>query len=361
MISFLKKCIEAIVVVSAFLGIIAFGFAVYTEYYKAKSEITLEQVASVNAFEINQASQKLKIFLNGQYIDPQKMSITWEKIAVINTGNNNVTQNLFDKDGRWGIEVSGGDILDVSPIKSNDAYLAQKVRARINRNQIIFPDVIFDKDKSFTFELVIKHPVKETPRFKFFGKIAGVEYKYKDDRNDRNQESFFLKTFSGAVLIQIIRLFSYTLLLIAVILTLTLLGFIFNQTIMLIKRPLRARDFDRRIVSRDRHVSIKTIHALRSLYVEKGKKGMGALHDSLTGSVGQAVIRSHILREFNPKSDQPLSVSYEGPISHVINFEFLVENTEEIKVLYDENLIKLSNQSITVEPKLIEILAEFSN
>ena len=354
MVGYIKKFTDTLVFISAVIGIIAFLFAIYTEYYKSKSEITLEQLASVNAFEINQASQKLKIFLNNQAIDPEKTNITWEKISIFNSGNTSITQNLYDKDGHWGVNVSDGEILDVSPVRSDETYITESAQPKVLGNQIVFPNFIFDKGKSISFELVIKHNIKEVPLFSFFGKISGVDFKYKDDRADGKRENFLSKSFSGSVATQMTRMFSYTigLILLITIIVFSVIGV--TNVYMFITRPIRGFFFNK--IATRAELPIRALSMLEGLYVKKGKDTIQQLNQMLANNKPQSILANYIQNVFEPKSNQTHTVSAGG----IFIYTTITELKEPIKVLYEERLIVLSNDTIQVDKNLAELLTELS-
>lgn len=339
------------------LSILGLGFAIYTEYYKPSPEITLNRVASVNAFEINQATQKLKIFLNDQKIDPQSANIAWEKISIVNTGTQDITQNMFANDEAWGIEIVNGEIIDINLIQSNEKYLQEKVKVTIkNGKRLILPKVIFDKGKSISFELIVKHSSKELPAFHLFGKISGIDFKYKDDRNKEGEKSFLSEVFSGSPLTQFSRAIFYSLLFVLGASCSIFLGFLVNEALIFTTRPLRASNFNKLIRIDDYAVSLNVLEYLRNYYIEKGKQETLFLQNFLCNPRSKTRIWGMINRDKTQTEKLDKATVIHNGNTIVINDDF-ADYIEEITYFNKQGLIITKDKTVEIDENLLNILA----
>ncbi|HYD19099.1 MAG TPA: hypothetical protein VEF76_11530 [Patescibacteria group bacterium] len=252
------------------LGFLGLAFPVYQEYFKIQTEITLTHSASVNAFAINKGAETLKISFDGEPVDPNTTAITWDRFSIENSGNTHITQNLFDHDESWGIEVTNGSIINTTPIATDDPYLQSKVRSSISNGRINFPNFIFEKGKKFSFEVVVKHSPQNEPHYAFFGKIAGAEFKYDDRRGNEGKEGTLRQAFAGPFSVQLFRTVIYFLLAVVLVICVVFATFLVNSALLFISRPYRRGKFRKQVTRVDLIYSEDSLKVLEKIYVEGG-------------------------------------------------------------------------------------------
>jgi len=358
--SFLKKYFGLHVIASA-VGILGFVLAIYVEFFKV-SEITLDHVASVNAFEINEATDKLKIYLNGQAIDPEKINITWEKFYIQNTGSLDILQDYFDKENEWGIEVIDGDILDVGVVKSNDSYLAQKVKTKLRKNEVILPHFIFDKGQSFSLELIVKHASDQHPQFHLFGKISGTNFKDKNELAEQTRGNLVERSFSGSAPVQVVRVLVYFLAFIFIlILSVGFVALLLYVT-SFITTPWRARRFDEKSYVLGSNISKRAVAALRDFYLKKGTAKVRDFRELLRSGQGRVVLNRYIKDKIIEKQEYERSLkNAEREIFTTgVTIAFVGDFSEIVEVLYEENLIKLGDSLAAVDSKLLDFITDLT-
>lgn len=199
--------------VLGFSTIGSFVFGLFAFYYNKSPSLSLIKLSEINVLEVNRSLDDLKIFYKDKDIQNGNKNIKIVVLKIKNDGKVDITQNMYDIDLPWGINVKGGDIVQARIIDSSNVYLSKTLKPRIDRNIIEFNKIIIESGESFSIELVVLCDNKTILQYEISGKISGVNntnIKLIENNNDQGK-SFWNDLLYGSIGIHLARAFLYFL------------------------------------------------------------------------------------------------------------------------------------------------------
>lgn len=196
-------------VIGVLITILAF---LYTEYYQKKIGVIYDVLAELNLLDLKRPIADLAITFQGTDLEQQNLNLKIFQIKVENYGRVDILQSFFDINDPWGIEVTGGRILEARLIGANSDYIKENVAPRVASEHVVeFRKIIFESQKYFLLELVVIHPKSAPVGITPVGKIAGIDhFSFQRQIGERDGRSFLARAFSGDPLVQVARSITYT-------------------------------------------------------------------------------------------------------------------------------------------------------
>jgi hypothetical protein len=203
--------------------------AIYTDFLREqRPNLKYEILSNTPVLDIHEQVGNLSVLFHGQDIRQTGQSLYAITLRVVNDGRADILIGSYDDREPFGFAVPPTTIVERAEVldASND-YLRRSVSVDVQPDSlVVFRKVIMERGESFTVKiLMLQKGESEFPSLAPTGKVAGVNriditYPYRE----RNQVSFWGQTFSGGTVIQVVRLLSYSVILVILIVLFTFLG-----------------------------------------------------------------------------------------------------------------------------------------
>lgn len=188
------------------------GIGVTTALIEKKPDVEYQILNAANVLDLHTQLQDLKILFKEEDIQKTKKNLQIYTMRIANVGRVDILESHFDSQKQWGIEFSGGEIVQTPRmVDSNSEYLKDNIEPTVEGNSVVaFNKIIFERGKYFTVETLVLHDKDTAPTLTVLGKIAGI-----DDPQivaiPRREVSFFGKVFYGNWLVQLVRAVLYVI------------------------------------------------------------------------------------------------------------------------------------------------------
>lgn len=197
--------------ISAVLGIYAFFFQ------EKKMEIVYELLTNTNVIDLKADLSKLDITYDGKSLKSSNKSLRIISLKVKNSGNVSVLKTFYDDLDPLGITIEKGKIIEKPElIATSSGYIKRNLRIDFDSiGNLTFNDIILEPNDFYTVKLLVLCSNGIIPNFISIGKIAGLKEIpiVSFVPGAKKEPSFFERTFSGDILTQVTRIFSYAFIL----------------------------------------------------------------------------------------------------------------------------------------------------
>jgi hypothetical protein len=222
--SYLNRLLENIAskTALALLGVLGTGITIYAFFQKSEIDLRYEITANTNVLDFNADISKLEVFYDSTNLKQKKENLRIYTIKVINIGDKDIVKEFYDDNDPMGLVISSGKIIEKPEIiETSSDYIKRNLKlSRFNRDTVTFSQVIIESNEFFVLKILVLHGVDSLPQINSIGKVAGQKrIPVVNSADVKNQEpSFWIKTYQGNVWTQLVRLFSYFGLGVAIIL-----------------------------------------------------------------------------------------------------------------------------------------------
>lgn len=139
-------------------------------------KLTYEILRETDVLDVRTPVEDLQITFQNQDIQGENLNLRIYAMRVINNGEVDILQTHFDQDQAWGLQVTGGRVIEARPIEASSSYLNEKSNPQVvSENVVQFDQAIVEKGQFFSFNMLVVHPKDVTPDIESLGKIAGVD------------------------------------------------------------------------------------------------------------------------------------------------------------------------------------------
>lgn len=198
--------------VLALLGLLGTGITIYAFLQEKKVDLRYEVVSNTNVLDFNADISKLEVYYDSTSLKQTKENLRIYTVKIINNGDENIIKEFYDINEPLGIKISSGKIIEVPQIiqTSND-YIKRNLKVtNYQKDKISFSQVIIESGEYFMVKLLVLHNKETTPNIISFGKIAGQKIISVVNAIDvKDETSFWSKTYFGNIWVQLLRLLSY--------------------------------------------------------------------------------------------------------------------------------------------------------
>ncbi len=192
------------------LAILAFW---YSEYYQKKIQVSYDLAAELNILDLKRPVDDLSVTFKGDDLSEKNLNLKILQIRIENTGRVDIIQNLYDSQEVWGLRIIGGKIIEARLVSSNSDYIKERLSpAILSDSAVSFQKVILESGKYFVVELLVIHNKSDEISIIPSGKIAGIDRLFLARTEPDDTDSiygFFIKTYSGSAIVQIMRTITY--------------------------------------------------------------------------------------------------------------------------------------------------------
>jgi hypothetical protein len=216
---------------------VAFGiFAVvtfYISYFKeSKPNISINIEYETDIIDVKKPLNDLVVYYKNNDIVKGNLRLQIIRIKFKNTGDLNITNEMYEKNDIWGLQIDGAEILETRLIEASSPYIKNNQKPqRVLKKIISLKKIIFDKDEYYTIELLILFKNNTKYDITSIGKISGIRNKLQVERYipDNMNVSIFFTAFSGNVKVQLLRFGIYLFGIIVLVVVITLLFIILDE------------------------------------------------------------------------------------------------------------------------------------
>lgn len=196
-----------------------------TFLWERKAEITFEVLADSSVLDVRESLSNLVITYGGTNLKEHNQSLYLVTVRVVNNGNADVLKSSYDPEEPLGIRLSTGDIVE-SPSVTGESYFANNVRPVVKDGKmIVFSPVILNAGDSFQIKALVLSRAGEVPQVFSTGKIAGIQHiKVTRPYLELGAPSYWTMVFSGGLLVQAGRLLYILIGMVAIALTILVVG-----------------------------------------------------------------------------------------------------------------------------------------
>ncbi len=257
-----------------------------------------------------------------------------------------------------GFEVTNGAIIRAELLDSNDPYLMSNLLIAVDPpSRASFSPVIFGRQDSFAIKVLILHPEGVSPSVEPIGKIARtLPITHVTEHQGGGQPSFLAQVFSGSPFVQLVRLPTYALALV-LILVLFVLCFILPFTFIgsAISERRRSQKVDRFRKTTDLELSDEDEFVFRS-YVSHGSPYLRSLESVISEEAELTQVMSQVEKHAHVSQDGELLLRRE-----LIHFgdatgSFRLQAALEMR---EAGFIEKADQGYIVKPNIRKTLREF--
>lgn len=210
----LKRFLDSVVskTVLALLAILGTGITIYAFLQEKKVNLRYEVIANTNVLDFNADINKLEVYYDSTNLKQTKENLRIYTVKIINNGDKDILNNLYDPNEPLGIKISSGRIIEPPEIiESSSDYIKRNLKViDYQRDKISFSQIIIESGEYFIVKLLVLHSKDDTPNILSTGKIAGQSSVSVVNAIDvKNKTSFWSLVFYGNVWVQLLRLLSY--------------------------------------------------------------------------------------------------------------------------------------------------------
>ena len=221
-------------IISIFFTVVFGIFAIvtfYISYFKeSKPNISINIEYQTDVIDVKKPLNDLVVYYKNNDIVKGNLRLQIIRIKFKNTGDLNITNEMYEKNDIWGLQIDGAEILETRLTEASSPYIKNNQKPQQVLKKIIsLKKIIFDKDEYFTIELLILFKNNTKYDITSIGKISGIKNKLQVEQYipDNMNVSIFYTAFSGNVKVQLLRFGVYLFgIIILVIVIISLIIFI---------------------------------------------------------------------------------------------------------------------------------------
>lgn len=200
------------------------GIAIYTEFIRDSSPVVKYEILSnTKILDVKEDVAGLSIIYNAEDIKKARKTLSVLIVTIGNEGRSPILKSYYDGASPLGLTINSGEVIKAEVIAATTDYLKKNAGIRVHdQSSVEFSQIIIEPNESFTAKFLVLIPEQSALTISPKGKIAGVKALLLTDRtSDQMKETFLMKVVSGSLWVQVLRIPTYAiafiLLLIAII------------------------------------------------------------------------------------------------------------------------------------------------
>lgn len=161
--------------ISILVSIIIFAYW-YTQDQKI-SNLEIITLSKSKIITLNEEVSGLSIFYNNEDLKLKKKNLTVFTLRIINSGELPILSEYIDKQLKFGIIISKGQIVDIPEmVNTSDTTYFKNVINQVSKDRITFSEFIFNSGDYFDVKFMTVHKENNVPEIVSFGKVANQNY-----------------------------------------------------------------------------------------------------------------------------------------------------------------------------------------
>lgn len=340
------------------VGIFGLAFTYYSIFiYKVKPEIKFEILTNTNIIDLKENLSNLEIFYNNKKINKSKQNLRIITIKIVNSGNMDITKNLYEVEEPWGFTIKNANIIEIPKLlDASSQYLKNHIKLNLDTlNKVTISPIIFDQKDFILLKVLAISDSTLEPFLVPTGKISGIgKFEVVDVYQSSKDTSIFDEMLSGGFWIHFLRFWFYFFCLIILSLVIFLPTGIMIVNIQLNKRKKTIEKF--KAIAKSK-IDDST-YWLLNIYIDQGERKLYQIQKLLLDK-GRLLrylklydLKNEEHKNFRDKTDDVLRM---GPSERI----YIFEETETLANMIRENkLITINNDEIIINEKLSQLLEE---
>lgn len=253
------------------------------QLYDKKPNLRYQIISQSPVYDLRENVTTLDIIFDGKSIRQQQQTLSLITLKVENAGNAGISKQVsFDESSLPGFKVADAKIVKADIISSGSDYISGNFQlTQKTENEFTFGPCIIDEADFVIIKILALHGESLVPKLSSFGKIAGsARIDVIDEPSDVGNDGFLLATYSGGLAIQGLRLVSYALLFL-VILIAAITAFIwFRDKFSTWKRRKHVAVYKRTLASKPKPQQ----EAIIELYLKSDVEAVVSLNELFSNS-----------------------------------------------------------------------------
>lgn len=273
---------------------ILFGMAgLYAAFvYERRPHLTVDVMSNASILDVKEKLGGLEILFNGVDIQQSDQTLRIMLVRIGNDGQADILIDSFDAREPIGFAVSPGQVVQPPDLsESTSDYLRTNVKIHLAEPATLTIDpIILERGQHFTLKLLVLVPKNAIPEVSPVGKIAGAgNIAVITSYLRTGTPAFLTRTFSGDILVHVVRLLAYTVIAITLLVIGVLLGTAIADFLSRRKRARLSRAYLRSLSFEP----AQPFPQLLDLYRKDGETVLFALAD-VSANPRALIRRSHI-------------------------------------------------------------------
>lgn len=188
------------------------GVTIFAFLQEKKVELRYEIISNTNVLDFNEEIGKLEVIYDSTNLKKSQENLRIYTVKIINNGHQNLLKEFYDENDPLGLQLSSGRIIEQPEViqVSND-YLKRNVKIKFyDDKKINFSQVILESGEYYVIKLLVLHKTNLIPEIMSYGKIAGqTNIQVVNTIDIKEKLSFWEKVYYGNIWVQLLRLVSY--------------------------------------------------------------------------------------------------------------------------------------------------------
>jgi hypothetical protein len=190
------------------------GIAIYTEFVRDTSPVVKYEILSnTKILDVKEDVSGLSIIYNAEDIRKARKTLSVLIVRIGNEGRSPILKSYYDSASPLGLSINSGEVIKAEVISATTDYLRKNAGIRVHDpSNVEFSQIIIEPNESFTAKFLILNPEQSTLIIFPKGKIAGVKkLLLADSTSDQTKETFLMKVVSGSLWVQVLRIPTYVI------------------------------------------------------------------------------------------------------------------------------------------------------
>lgn len=224
------------------------GIAIYTEFVRdTRPVIKYEILSNTKILDVKEDVSGLSILYNGEDIRKARKTLSVLVVRVSNEGRSPILKSYYDGDSPLGFSINSGEVIKAEIIAATTDYLRANVGIRVRHpSNVEFSKAIIEPTESFTVKSLILNSEQSALSIVPEGKIASVKNLLLTDRtSEQTKETFLMKVVSGSIWVQVLRIPTYVIAFILLLLVVFMPAFYISDKKNQIKKNRIIKRFKR--------------------------------------------------------------------------------------------------------------------
>lgn len=352
-----------------FLLAIIFGtFSIYTVYFidtNPKLDFIVE--SNTKVLDLRENVKKLEILYEKENINDNDKNLSILKIKIQNTSSVNILSTFYDTKDPLGFKFNVGEIVEQPEIvEASTDYIKNSLSIALDSlGYVIFNPIIIDGKEFFTLKVLVLHKQNEILHIKAFGKVAGVkEIGILESYKNTEEKSFWHQLIEGTFFVHLVRFFAYLTAIILTALLIIIPTSLISDSLTERSRKKKVRKYKTKKKLTD---SVER-DLIYELYVTSGLGYLVEVERLFVDEKNLKIkLRSHVRRLDKRHQEITTSEHFENIYSgtHVMTQShsgrrvFINERNFIIERLYNDKIIQLTNNDLTINNQFVADLKEF--
>ena len=195
---------------SILLGLLGFSWVCYDHIKENNPNLTFTIVKEVSLLNDRANIPSIHIMIDSIDLKDSNSNISIFTIKIENEGQQHILKNMYDGNIQLFLQQGryiGLPMLSYASSSHINPYFSNKVLIQ-NEEILTLPCIPLDKNNAFFLDVFILHNIDSIPKFNVHGKISGQKEIYVT-RKITNNPSFWKTVYGGGWLINGLRLLSY--------------------------------------------------------------------------------------------------------------------------------------------------------